>query len=134
MNERLDELKKAYRDIAAPPHLATRIRAEVGDRPIRRRAWIPAGATTLAVLALAFLAPYIAQQSATTTSVPNKPSLVALATLKPDKPAGTPTSLSRVRSVTRPKMPAKPRPDAQKPQTKLDTETEFLKENDHALS
>ena len=134
MDNEFDQLKDAYRDIAAPPHLATRILAEVGDRPGRRHRWVPAGAALTAVLALAFLVPFIARQSATTTPVPNKPSLVAVAALKPDKPAGTPTSLIRVRTVTRPKMPPRPRPDAGRPQTKLNPDTEFFEEKDNALS
>ena len=60
--------------------------------------------------------------------------LTALAALKPDKPAGMPTSLTRVRTVTKPKMPSKPKLESMKPQSKLETQTELLKENEHALS
>ena len=37
MSEVLDELRANYRDIKAPQHLATRIKAEVSDRPLPSR-------------------------------------------------------------------------------------------------
>lgn len=134
MNEHVDELKKGYRDISAPPYLATRISAEVGDRSIRRRGLLPAGAAIMAVLVLALLLPYVAQRSATTPVLPDKPSLTALAALKPDKPAGMPTSLTRVRTIARPKMPSKPGPKAVEPQSGLETDTEMRKESEDALA
>ena len=131
MNDELDDLKRAYRDINAPPHLATRISANVTGERVRSHAWMPATATLMAVAAIIWMLPLVMQQSVVTTT-PIKPSLSALASLKPAKPAVVAPSLTQLRSVSVPKMPAKPKPArSSKPQTHHRLENDFLKEKDH---
>ena len=62
MSDDIEQLRQKYRDIKAPAHLATRIRAEVADRPVRSQNWMPVGATAMAVVIVAWLAPYMGEQ------------------------------------------------------------------------
>ena len=132
MTEDIDKLKSDYRDIKAPPHIATRIRAEVADQPSRSHSWMPAGATIMAIVLVAWLAPFLDKQ--TTSAVPSKPSLSAITSLKPDAPARTSVSLTRLKTVKKPKLPAKPRLKTTKPQTNLESESDLLEEKDYVLS
>ncbi len=134
MNDDIEKLKHDYRNIEAPAHLATRIRAEVADRPVRRHSWMPVGATLMVVVAAVWLVPYLAQLEQTPSPTPTKPSLSALATLKPDKPQVAAPSLSKLRSVKRPSLPPKPKMAPAKPQTYIEFENELLEEKDHAYS
>lgn len=129
MNKELDQLRHEYRNIKAPPHLATRIRANVGTAPRRSRRWVPAAAATVLVAAVVWLSPLVDQ---TTSESPVKPSLSALAALKPEKPAVRTPGLSKLRSVSVPRMPAKPKLDSTKPQTNKTDDLGILKEKDHA--
>ena len=133
MNDDLNTLKKGYREIQAPPQLATRIRANVHARPPRLHSWIPAGATVAAVIIGVWLLPYTGEPPAETPDVPGKPSLTALAALKPDAPPGTSVSLSQLKTMKKPKLPAKPTLKATKPQTNLESENDLLKEKDYVL-
>lgn len=129
MNDELDNLKKHYRDIEAPPYLASRVRASVADKPRRSHLWLPAATLTALAAAAVWIIPFGEQPSA---DLPRKPSLSALASLKPEKPAvGTP-SLSQIRTVSVPKMPVKPTVKPAKPQTNSINEPKILKEKDHA--
>lgn len=130
----IDSLRQGYRRIKAPPHLATRIRAEVADQPIRSHSWMPAGATVMAVALVALMVPFFGQQSVKPATVPSKPSLSALAALKPDAPPATSVSLSKLRTVKKPKLPAKPILKTTKPQTHLNLENNLLEEKDHVHS
>ncbi len=137
MTNDIDKLKRDYRAVEAPPHLATRIRAEVGDRTYRNRAWLPAAVTM--VLAVGLALPFLWQgttpqppEESTRTSQPTSPSLSALTSLTPDKPKVTAPNLSQLRSVPTPRMPPRPRLNTQRPQSSLDTEHENLQEKDHA--
>ncbi len=137
MTNDIDKLKRDYRAVEAPPHLATRIRAEVGDRTYRHRAWLPAAVTM--VLAVGLALPFLWQgttpqppEQSTRTSQPTSPSLSALTSLTPDKPKVTTPNLSQLRSVPTPSMPPRPRLNTQRPQSSLDTEHENLQEKDHA--
>lgn len=134
MTDQFDELKQAYRDIKAPPHLATRIRAEVADQRVRSHSWMPAGATVMAVVLVAWLAPFVSQQTETSSSVARKPSLSAIAALKPNAPPRTSVSLSQLKTVKKPKLPARPRLKATKPQSNLESESDLLEEKNHVLS
>lgn len=134
MTDKLDELKRAYRDLEAPPHLVTRIRAEVGEQSARSHSWMPAGATLMAVVLVAWLAPHIDEQTVPTSATPSKPSLSAIVALKPDKPALASVSLSRLKTVTKPKLPAKPQPKRTKPKTNLNIESDLLEEKDYVHS
>lgn len=134
MTDEFDELKRAYRDVKAPPHLATRIRAEVGDQRVRSHSWMPAGAAIMAVVLVVFLVPYVGEQTPPQSATPSRPSLSAIAALKPDKPAHTSVSMSQLKTVKKPKLPAKPQLKGTKPQTNLDIESDLLEEKNHVLS
>ena len=146
MTNDLDKLKRDYRDIEAPPQLAARIRAEVGDRTYRSRPWLPAAVTM--VLAIGIALPFLWQQTTprppeqasqasqtsqtSRASQPSSPSLSALTSLTPDKPRVAAPNLSQLRSVSTPRMPPRPQLKPRRPQSSLDTEHENLQEKDHA--
>lgn len=134
MTDKFDELKQAYRHIKAPPHLAARVRAEVADQRVRSHSWAPVGATVMAIVLVAWLAPYVGEQNGSVSGAPTKPSLTAIATLIPSAPPGASVSLSQLRTVKKPKLPAKPRLKATKPQTNLELESDLLEEKNHVLS
>lgn len=134
MTDNINELKQAYRDVKAPPYLATRIRAEVSDQRVRSHSWVPAGATVVAILLVAWLAPQVGEQTVSPSGVPSKPSLTAIAALKPAAPARTSVSLSRLKTAKKPRLPAKPRLKPTKPQTNLESESDLLEEKDYVLS
>ena len=127
MTEDLDRLKRDYRAIKAPPHLATRIRASVDDDRLRPTRWLPAAAATTIAIAAVAMFPLLYQPASVTAM---KPSLSTLASLKPEKPAVPSPSLSKLRSVPVPRLPATPKP--KKPQSNRTGEPEFLEEKDHA--
>ena len=109
MNDELDDLKRDYRAIAAPPHIATRIHASVADTRVRSRLWVPAAVTCTAILALLWVLPFTTEVSTNVTSTPVRPSMSALAALKPSKPATSSPSMTQLRSLSVPRMPAKPK-------------------------
>lgn len=130
MNDDLNGLKQAYRDIKAPPHVATRIRANVADRSRRPRYWIPSAISAAAAIAIVMFLQNVPKPEPVDAR-PVKPSLSMLASLKPEKPANVDTSFTRLRSVQLPPMPAKPKPA--KPQSRFRIDHELPKEKDHAL-
>ena len=130
MTDDLNELKQASRGIEAPPHVATRIRAAVADRSHRPRYWIPSAISAAAAVAIVMFLQNIPEPESIDEKT-LKPSLSALASLKPEKPANVDTSLTRLRSVQLPPMPAKPKPA--KPQSRFRNDHELTKETDHAL-
>lgn len=129
MNDDFENLKRDYRAIEAPPHLATRISARVVDSPVHSKFWMPLAVACTAILALVSVLPFTTQLSTRSVANPVKPSLSALAALKPVKPsAGTP-SMTQLRSVNVPKIPARPRPaKSSKSPTTNQFETTPLKE------
>jgi len=134
MTDQFDELKQAYLDVKAPPHLARRIQAEVADQRVRSHSWLPAGATAMAIVLVAWLTPYVGEQTASPSATPSKPSLTTIAALKPAAPAGTSVSLSQLKTLKKPRLPAKPKLKATKPQTNLDAEHDLLEEKNYVLS
>lgn len=134
MTDRIDELKEAYRDMKAPAHVATRIHAEVADRPQRSHSWMPAGATAIAVVLVAWLGPHLGEQSTVPSAATSKPSLSTIAALRPDKPVQTSMSLSQLKTLKKPTLPQKPRLKPTKPQTHLKSESDLLEEQNHVLS
>ncbi len=133
MNDELDDLKRDYRAIAAPPHLATRIQASVADSRARSGFWMPAAVTCTAIVALVWMLPFTTQVTSDAVDGPTKPSMSALAALKPAKPSGPIPNMSQLRSLTVPSMPAKPKPAApSQPQTKYHFENTTLKEKKDA--
>lgn len=136
MSEDIDKLKQDYREIRAPEHLATRIRAEVADRDLPRRSWLPALAPIAVAVAAVIVAPLLMQQQSDDGTVAPKPtSMSTLTRLSTMKPAVTAPSFSNMKSVKVPALPRKPKPAAeQAPQTYFDMKDENLKEKDHAYS
>jgi hypothetical protein len=133
MSNELDDLKRDYRAIAAPPHLATRIRASVADSRSRSGFWMPAAVTCTAIVALFWVLPFTTQVTSDAVEKPARPSMSALAALKPTKPSVPSPSMSQLRSVTVPSMPAKPKPaKAQQPQSNYQFENRNLKEKNDA--
>ncbi len=139
MTDDLDKLKRDYRAVEAPPHLATRIRAEVGSRTYRSRPWLPAAVTM--VLAIGIALPILWQQTTPQppepaetprASQPTSPSLSALTSLTPNKPKVAAPNLSQLRSVPTPRLPPRPNLNTPRPQSSLDTEHENLQEKNHA--
>jgi len=136
MSEDIDKLKQDYRDIRAPGHLGTRIRAEVADRDLPTRSWLPALAPIAVAVAAVTVAPLLMQQQPGDETVAPKPtSLSSLTRVSSLKPEMSTPSLSKMKSVTVPALPRKPKPDSeQTPQSYFDIEDENFKENDHAYS
>ena len=136
MSDDIDKLKKDYREIGAPEHLATRIRAEAADRDSPRRTWLPVLAPVVVAVAAVTVAPLLMQQQAGDELATPKPtSMSTLTRVSSLKPAVTAPSLSNLKSVKVPALPRKPKPDSeQTPQTHFDINDENLKETDHAYS
>ena len=136
MSEDIDKLRQDYREIRAPEHLATRIRAEVADRDSPRRSWLPALAPIAVAVAAVTVAPLLMQQQPGEDTVAPKPtSLSSLTRVSSLKPEMSTPSHSKLKSVKVPALPRKPKPDSeQTPQTYFDIEDENLKEKDHAYS
>jgi len=133
MNDELADLKRDFRAICAPPHLATRIHASVKDSRTRSSFWIPAAMTCTAIVVLVWMQPFATQAPSVATVAPAQPSMSALAALKPAKPAVPSPSMSQLRSVSVPSMPSKPRlATPSQPQTNYQIENEFLKEKNDA--
>ncbi len=133
MNDELDDLKRDYRAIAAPPHLAARIHASVADSRTRSGFWMPAAVTCTAIVALVWMLPFTTQVSSDAVATPATPSMSALAALKPTKPAGPSPSMSQLRSLSVPSMPAKPKTATPlQPQTNYHFENKTLKEKNDA--
>jgi hypothetical protein len=134
MNDELDELKRDYRAIAAPAHLATRIHASVADARTRSGFWMPAAVTCTAIVGLVWMLPFTTQvTSDAVDKKPANPSMSALAALKPTKPAVPSPSMSQLRSLSVPSMPAKPKLlTPPQPQTNYHFENKTLKEKNDA--
>lgn len=136
MSEDIDKLQKDYREIRAPEHLATRIRAEVADRDLPRRSWLPALAPVAVAVVAVTVAPLLMQQQAGDEAATPKPtSMSTLTRVSSLKPAVAAPSLSDMKSVKVPTLPRKPKPDSEKtPQTYFDMKDENFKETNHAYS
>lgn len=133
MNDRLDDMKRDYQSVKAPPYLATRIQASVADSRTRTGFWMPAAVTCTAIVALIWMLPFTTQVTSDAVEKPSKPSMSALAALKPTKPATPAPSMSQLRSVSVPSMPAKPKVvEPPKSQTNYQLENETLKEKNDA--
>ena len=129
MSDDLQNLKRDYQSISAPPHLATRIAASIADSRTRSGFWMPAAVACTAILAMLWVIPITNQVADDVSEKPSKPSMATLAALKPSRPGVSTPGLSQLRSVTVPSMPSKPK--AAKPsksQTNNRIEIESLKE------
>lgn len=134
MTDEILELRDRYREMRAPGAMSTRVRASVTDQPQRGPFWKPATATVLALGLLAFVLPVLmdVEESVPTISEePRRPSLSALAGMVPKKPAGRSTSLTRLRTLAKPKMPSKP--GVKEPQANYPIHDDSFKEKKNAL-
>ncbi|MGB5346973.1 MAG: hypothetical protein WBN23_12475 [Woeseia sp.] len=132
MNNDIESLKRDYRDISAPPYLATRVRANVADASQHSRAWIPAAAMSL-LLVLFWLLPAADRPHPSAPSATAAMSLSTLASLQPQKPPGAAPSLSKMHSVKVPQMPAKPSLKPSDQSTRL-LENSLTEEHNHAFT
>lgn len=112
----LDGLRRRYREIEAPPYLATRIRAAAGDRAHRRTWWRPALAAIPAVVIAIVIVPLVLQQQPA-----GKPTLTSLPDVSSARPDLSSLSMARIRSVRTPALPRKPEVEKpEKPQSNFD--------------
>ncbi len=132
MTEQLDDLAREYREVRAPATVATRVRAEVRDRRAPRFGWVPIASTAALAAVLAGALPMLWQSTAVTPEQATRPSLSRLASLKVERPDSVSPSLSKLKTVKAPAMPA--RPSRVPPKEQTNTEIEFLEEKDHAHS
>ena len=102
------DLRKRYQSVRAPANLAGRIRAHLKDREGNPHRWQPAFAAIPVAIALFAIVPFIMRQESTTPASLQLPSLATLSRLAPSKPTTVSPSLSRIRTVRAPPMPARP--------------------------
>ncbi len=138
----IERLKREYRALRAPEHLAGRIRTEVGGgRGARRSAAGPAVAALAAALAAAALLVALPWRGAGEADI-RPTSLTVLSLAAESRAGGSVPGLSAIRGMTLPSAPARPAADtgpAEQPQA--DEELEDLRnhlrndeEKDHANS
>lgn len=133
MSDELSELKKRYRQIEAPAHVRTRILANTSRMPAGQRGWLPVAATAVLTAAMLGLIPVFWQSSSLPETPNAKPSLAKLASLSVERPDVRRPSLSQLRTLPAPRMPAKP--VLSKPaDVEDDSTTGIAKEKDHAHS
>ena len=104
----LGDLRKRYRSMRAPVHLAGRIRANLKDQERKLHHWQPAFAVIPLAIALFAILPFVMQNESTSPARLKLPSLATLSRLTPSKPTTVSPSLSRIRTVPAPSMPARP--------------------------
>ncbi len=138
----IERLKREYRALRAPEHLAGRIRAEVGaGRVARPAAAGPALAALAAALAAAALLVGLPRQGAGEADI-RPTSLTVLSLAAESRAGGSVPGLSAIRGMTLPSAPARPAADTgPAEQPPADEELEDLRnhsrndeENDHANS
>lgn len=107
MSNSVEDLRKRYQRMEAPPYLATRILGHVGDEPSKRR-WLPAVATLGVVAFVMAVVPRFTQQPPDAVSEQATISFATLSRMTPTKPAMTSPPLSQLKSIKTPVMPARP--------------------------
>lgn len=129
----IGKLRKRYQAVEAPPYLQTRIGTHARARNTAQRHWRPAFLAIPVVIAIFGILPFVVKQETDATVSPKLPSLTALSRLKPDKPTSVSPGLSRVKTVSAPPMPRKPKSDvAGDPQSNIETNLfPELKEQNH---
>ena len=103
------DLRRRYRSVQAPPYFAARIRTQVRSQRATKHFSRPAFAAIAVVIAIFGFLPFIANKETTSEAGPALPSLTSLSRLTADHPTSISPSLSRLRSVSMPSMPARPR-------------------------
>jgi len=130
MNDELHELQQAYRNIKAPPFLATRIHAALKPAGKVSHQWLP-GAVSAAVLAVTllwFLPQTMQSQSAQQITL-SAPSLSRLALIMNQNPTLRSPDFSRLHSVKIPPLPRPPQHKAaEQPQGFFPKQKDRLKE------
>lgn len=131
LEESIDELKRQYRSIKAPPYLAAKVRAAVSERKAASHHWWPALAAIAMGIAVFGIVPFLQHEEATSKVSPSLPSLTALARLAPTKPKNVSPSLTQIRSVSTPPMPSKPK-HGKRPQSNSESnDIQLFKENNY---
>jgi hypothetical protein len=108
MNDDIEELKRDYQAIKAPPHLATRIHASVAGSRTRSGWWMPAAMACTAIIALVLMLPDTTITGPDVIERSAQPSMSTLAALRPTKPSVPTPGLSQIKSVSVPLMPPRP--------------------------
>ena len=138
----IERLKREYRALRAPEHLAVRIRTQVGaGRDARRSASGPAVAALAAALAAAALLVALPWRGAGEADI-RPTSLTVLSLAAQSRAGGSVPGLSAIRGMTLPSAPARPATDkGPAEQPPADEEPEDLRnhsrndeEKDHANS
>ena len=102
------DLKHCYRSIEAPPYLSSRIRARIQHEQATKHFWRPALAAIAFFVTIFGLLPFIANRESVSTVEPILPSMTSLSRLTANYPTSISPSLSHLRSVSMPPMPARP--------------------------
>lgn len=129
----ISELKERYQAVGAPPFLHSRISAQARANQAKPHHWRLAFVAIPLAIAIFGIFPLIVKQATESTVSPKLPSLATLSSLRPDKPMSVSPGLSRVRTVSAPPMPKKPKSDTTgNPQSKIET-NQFpgVKEHNH---
>jgi len=133
MTDEINELRRQYQAIEAPPHLARRIEASLASRRPAPRSWWPAVATAAACLALLVAVPLLRQPPAEQqAAMPRTPSLSVLSRVAAARPPVSAPNLNRLRSVSPPAPPPRPalRPSSTPPSND-DMESHRMEEISH---
>lgn len=109
MPDDINELRRDYRAIEAPAHLARRIDSKLATQgPVRNAVW-PVVATAAARLALLVTVPLWRQPpDEPQAAMPRTPSLSVLSRVAAAKPTVVAPNLNRLRSVSPPAPPPRP--------------------------
>jgi len=131
MTNKLDDIAREYRKIAAPEQIAARVRARTADRPVASHGWLPAGTAAVVAVVVVGMLSTLWRPAGDVTTSPVRPSLSAIAALRIDKPAFKPPSLGSIRTPAAPKMPSKPRLDPDGEQSRNGFEDTEEKQHAH---
>lgn len=133
MTDDINELRRQYQAIKAPPNLARQVQTKLVSQSSASRGWWPVAATAAACLALLVAVPLWLQHPAEQqAAIPRTPSLSVLSRVAAARPAVVTPNLNRLRSVSPPAPPPRPmlRPSFTPP-SKDDMESHLMEEPSH---
>ncbi|MGI9287065.1 MAG: hypothetical protein ACR2P1_16900 [Pseudomonadales bacterium] len=133
----LEKLAGDYRAIKAPPDLASRVQVQLDERYASRGWWLPAlgAVATLAGVAIFLLT--LSPPRESNSVVAHIPTLSTVAKIRLQKPAALLPSLTDIRNVSTPAMPAKPnitRPTKPSNEINHDAQLNRKKERENAYT
>jgi len=109
MTDDINELRRQYQAIEAPPSLARQVQTKLASQSSALRSWWPVVATAAACLALLVAVPLLRQPPAEQqVAMPRTPSLTVLSRVAAARPAVSAPNLNRLRSVSPPALPPRP--------------------------